>query len=230
MPVVVAFISQKGGVGKSTLARALAAVAAHARLKVMVADLDPRQHTVLYWEKSRCDNKIAPSLTVEAYDDVEDARAAAARCDLLIIDAPGHVDQGTLEIARIAHLIVQPTGAGLDDLRPAVLVFHELVKAGIPKTRLALAMCRVLEEDEEAAARVYLGEAGYEVLVGSIPERSAYRAAQNSGRALTETTEKSLTKRADTLIEALLVKIAALLDEKTQPTKVKSGKSTENAA
>jgi chromosome partitioning protein len=29
MPIVVAFVSQKGGVGKSTLARALLAVAAH---------------------------------------------------------------------------------------------------------------------------------------------------------------------------------------------------------
>ena len=40
MPVVVAFISQKGGVGKSTLARALGAVAASAGLKVRLADLD----------------------------------------------------------------------------------------------------------------------------------------------------------------------------------------------
>ena len=123
MPVVVAFISQKGGVGKSTLARALAAVAAHARLKVMVADLDPRQHTVLHWEKSRRDNKIAPSLTVEAYDDAEVARVAAAKHDLLIIDAPGHVDEGTFEIARVAHLIVQPTGAA--DVRNAVTFARE---------------------------------------------------------------------------------------------------------
>ena len=100
MPIVVAFISQKGGVGKSTLARALAAVAAHARLKVMVADLDPRQHTLMHWEKARRENKIAPSLIVEACDDVETALAAAAKCDLLIVDAPGHVDQGTLAIAR----------------------------------------------------------------------------------------------------------------------------------
>ena len=230
MPIVVAFISQKGGVGKSTLARALAAVAAHARLKVMVADLDPRQHTLMHWEKARRENNIAPSLIVEAFDDVETALAAAAKCDLLIVDAPGHVDQGTLEIARVAHLIVQPTGAGLDDLRPAVLVFHELVRAGIPNTRLAAAMCRVLDADEEVAARAYLAEAGYEVLAGSIPERSAYRAAQNSGRALTETAKTSLTKRPDALMEALLLKIAALLDEAARRTKVKTGKSTEDAA
>lgn len=40
MGVVVAFVSQKGGVGKSTLARALARESAAGRLLVKVADLD----------------------------------------------------------------------------------------------------------------------------------------------------------------------------------------------
>ena len=38
MAAVIAFISQKGGVGKSTLARALAAVCAQAGLEVVLAD------------------------------------------------------------------------------------------------------------------------------------------------------------------------------------------------
>ena len=42
MPVIVAFVSQKGGVGKSTLARGLLAVAAHV-MKARLADLDPQQ-------------------------------------------------------------------------------------------------------------------------------------------------------------------------------------------
>ncbi len=40
-PVIVGFVSQKGGTGKSTLARALGAVVAGAGLKVKIADLDP---------------------------------------------------------------------------------------------------------------------------------------------------------------------------------------------
>ena len=47
MAAVIAFISQKGGVGKSTLARALAAVCAQAGLEVVLADLDPRQQTLI---------------------------------------------------------------------------------------------------------------------------------------------------------------------------------------
>jgi chromosome partitioning protein len=64
MAVVVGLVSQKGGTGKSTLARALGAVVAHAGLKVRIADLDPQQHTVLEWERTRghirlIDRKIA---------------------------------------------------------------------------------------------------------------------------------------------------------------------------
>ena len=106
----------------------------------------------------------------------------------------------------MAHLVVQPTGPGLDDLHPTVLLFHELVEAGIPKSRLVAALCRVLDDEEEAAARAYLEEAGYEVLAGFIPESRAYRNAHNRGRSLTETDEQSFNDRADALIEALLTK------------------------
>jgi chromosome partitioning protein len=42
---IVAFISQKGGVGKSTLARALAVEASHKKIKVLLADCDSQQAT-----------------------------------------------------------------------------------------------------------------------------------------------------------------------------------------
>ena len=91
-----------------------------------------------------------------------------------------------------------------------MLLFHALVDAGIPKSNLVAALCRVLDDEEEAAARAYLKEAGYEVLEGSIPESSAYRTAHNRGRSLTETNEQAFNDRADALIEALLTKVAAL--------------------
>jgi chromosome partitioning protein len=43
MSLVIAFISQKGGVGKSTLARGLATFASQQGLKTKIADLDLQQ-------------------------------------------------------------------------------------------------------------------------------------------------------------------------------------------
>ena len=169
---IVAFVSQKGGTGKSTLARALGAVIAHAGLKVKIADLDPEQETVLYWEKLRDASRTEPPITVEGFETAAEAIESAEDDELLIIDAPAHANRGTLEICQAATLIVQPTGASIDDLRPAVLLFHELVQAGIPKERLVMALCRILSQGEEDRARAYVKAGGYDVLPGCIPERT----------------------------------------------------------
>ena len=150
MAAVIAFISQKGGVGKSTLARALAAVCAQAGLEVVLADLDPRQQTLIQWQKARTAQRVSPRLSVEPFDDAAEAVERAEACDLLILDTPGGVNDDTLAVARTAHLIVQPTGPSLDDLHPTVLLFHELVDAGIPKSNLVAALCRVLDDEEES--------------------------------------------------------------------------------
>ena len=212
MPVTIAFISQKGGVGKSTLARAIAAVAAHAKLKVRVADLDTQQGTIERWGRARKENRVAPPIKIESHADVAAALVNASTDDLLIIDAPGHVSAETLDMARAATLVVQPTGPSLDDLHPATLVFHALAQSGIPKSRLVFALCRTGTKDEEDAAREYLTETGFEVLPGSIPEKVAYRQALNFGKALTETDDGTLNERADRLLESLLTKVAAELD------------------
>ena len=222
MPGVIAFVSQKGGTGKSTLARALAAVCAQAGLEVVLADLDPRQQTLVQWQKARTAQRVSPRLSVEPFDDVAEAVGRAEACDLLILDMPGGVNDDTLAVACTAHLIVQPTGPTLDDLHPTVLLFHELVAAGVPKSHLVAALCRVLD-DEEAAARAYLEEAGYEVLAGFIPESRAYRTAHNRGRSLTETDEQAFNDRADALIEALLTKVAAIISAVDKPTDISIG-------
>ena len=58
---VIAFASQKGGVGKSTLCRALAVEAIRAGLKTIVSDLDAAQGTVHEWAKDRA--KLGLELT-----------------------------------------------------------------------------------------------------------------------------------------------------------------------
>lgn len=207
MATVIALVSQKGGVGKSTLSRALAREATANGLRVKVADLDTQQGTTLDWHRQRLDAAIMPVIAVEAFATAAQALAVADSYDLLIIDAPARTSQGTLEIARRADLVVQPTGASVDDLKPAVREFHALVKAGIPKTKLAFALNRIGTDAEEAEARSYLVEAGYDVLDGCLPERPSYRKAQNAGYSVTETKHTTLNKRADALIQSLTDKV-----------------------
>jgi chromosome partitioning protein len=208
MSTVVAFVSQKGGVGKSTLARALAREAVASGLKVKIADLDPDQATLVDWHRVRTQRAIEPVLSVELFRNAAQALAAADGQDLLVLDGPAKASTGTTEIARRADLIVQPTGAGRDDLTPAVRVFHGLVKQGIGHDRLVFALNHIGTESEAEAARNYIAEAGYEALPGYLPERPAYRLAQNEGFAVTETRFHGLKERADALIQALIDKVS----------------------
>lgn len=208
MAIVIALVSQKGGVGKSTLSRALAREAAANGLNVKVADLDIQQGTTVDWHRLRLSTGINPSLSVEAFATAAQALAIADQYDLLIIDGPARTSQATLEIARSADLVVQPTGASLDDLRPAVKEFHALSKAGIPKDKLVFALNRIGTDAEEADARQYLEESGYSVLAGCLFERPAYRNAQNTGRSITETRYAGLNERADALLQSITDRIA----------------------
>lgn len=228
MAVVVAFLSQKGGVGKSTLARALADLAVKSGIKVLVADLDRQQGTAMHWSAQRLSAKIVPPIDVQLFDTVDDAITCGESCDLIIVDAPGHTSRATLDIALRSHLIVQPTGPGLDDLYPGVLLFHELFAEGIPVSRMCFALCRTSAKEEEVAARRYLAKADYTVLAGSIPERSEYRGVQNAGRAITETDNDSLNTRAEELLVTLLERLRIEIESHRGATSAdgESGKAT----
>jgi chromosome partitioning protein len=201
---IIAFVSQKGGVGKSTLSRALGREAAKSGLSVKIADLDPGQGTTTEWGRIRTAAGIEPVIPVQLYRATADAMVEADRHDLLIIDGPAKTSTATLDIAKAANLVVQPTGASRDDLVPAVREYHALVRKGIPKQRLRLALVRIGTDAEEADARAFLAEAGYDVLPGSLPERPAYRMAQNEGRAVTEVKFATLQKHAEALVQAII--------------------------
>lgn len=207
MSTIIAFVSQKGGVGKSTLARALAREATAGGLKTKIADLDTQQGTCVDWHRTRLDADIQPVVAVEAFATAEQALRAAANHELLILDGPAQFSKGTLAIAKVAHLVVQPTGASSDDLRPAVREFHALVNAGIPKEKLVFALNHIGTPAEENDARAYVEKAGYAALAGCLPEQPAYRKAQNKGHAVTETSYAGLNAKADALIQALIDKV-----------------------
>jgi chromosome partitioning protein len=208
MTTIIAFVSQKGGVGKSTLARALAREAVAGGLKTKIADLDTQQGTSVDWHRTRLHAGIEPAVSAEAYATADQALKEAAHYDLLIIDGPARTSKGTLAIARVADLVVQPSGPSVDDLRPAVREFHALLKEGIPKDKLTFAFNRVGTANEESEARTYVAEAGYTALDGCLLERPAYRKAQNGGLAVTETSYAGLNAKADALIQALIDKVA----------------------
>lgn len=211
MALIVAMVSQKGGVGKSTLARILACEFAAQGWNVKIGDLDISQATSFQWNTRRLQNKIEPVVPVEQFGSVDKALALADQYDMLILDGAPHSTSATRSIAQASHLTVIPTGLSLDDLPPAVVLAHDLIKQNVPREKIVFALCRVGDSAIEIEeARAYLQDAGYEILPGAIPEKTGYRRATDEGRALTQTRYESLNHRAEEVAQGIVDRISQL--------------------
>jgi chromosome partitioning protein len=211
MSLIVSMVSQKGGVAKSTLARLLAREFAAQGWNVKIADLDISQGTSFQWRARRLQAQVEPDVPVEQFGNVDKALHLADQYDMLIFDGAPHSTSATRAIALGSDLTVIPTGLAIDDLQPAVTLAHDLVKHGVPRDRIVFALCRVGDSAPEIEeARNYLQQAGYSILPGALPEKTAYRRASDEGRALTETRFPSLKGRAEELAQGMVDRISQL--------------------
>ena len=160
-------VSQKGGAGKSTLARLFARELAQDGFTVKIADLDTQQTTCTEWASERAETGIEPEIQVQPFGNLKTALAEADRFDAYIFDGRPHSSRQTLEIATVAQLIVIPTGQTKDDLRPAVNLAHSLVDSGIDSSRIVFALVKTTRSMAEiGAARTYLEQTDYTLLDG----------------------------------------------------------------
>jgi len=211
MAFIIGVVSQKGGVGKSTVARLIAREYSAAGWNVKIADLDVQQGTSFSWQGRRLQNGIEPEVPVERFATVDHALRIAKHYDLLILDGPPHATTGTKRIAEASDLLVLPTGLALDDLEPSVLLAHELTKGRIRSDKIAFAFCRVGDSRAELNEAIqYVEQAGYLCLSGFLPEKVGYRRASDEGRAATETRYASLNARADELAQNVIDKLQKL--------------------
>lgn len=211
MPLLIGIVSQKGGVGKSTLARLIACEYAAAQWDVKIADMDVSQSTSFHWQTRRLQASLKPEISVEQFSRVDQVLKAAANYNLVIFDGAPHATETTLQIAQSSNLVILPTGISLDDLEPTVRLAHELKQRGIASEKITIAFCRVGDSTAELEeAQQYIAKAGYGMLKGSLPERTAYRRASDAGRAPTETAFDTLNTRAGDLMQSIHDKIKIL--------------------
>lgn len=185
--MIISLISQKGGVGKSALARLLAVEIAKTGWSTKIADLDPAQGTSTKWKARRDLAGFQPDIAVEKFRTVERALKEAGRYDLMILDGPAHAEQGGRAMAKASNLVLMPTGYSLDDMEPQVEAAYELEDAGIDPARILFVFCRAKGSDaEDKAARGYLRKARMNVLGPVFPELASIRQGHAEGRAASE--------------------------------------------
>lgn len=214
MTYIVGMVSQKGGVGKSTLARMMAREFVAGGLSTKIADLDTQQQTCTNWAGRRAENNIDPEIQVQSFASVKTALGEGPRFDALILDGKPNASEQTTEIGIASDLVVIPTGQTVDDLHPGVVLAHSLRKKGVSGDRIVFALFRTTgSARENQAAREYLAEAGYRVLAGAVPVSTAYGTASDAGKAITETSFPTLNDRASALAQSVIDRIVELQDK-----------------
>src|SRR4051794_27975302 len=108
---VILILSAKGGAGKTTLARELAASGVQAGRQVALVDLDP-QLGLTGWYGRR--SQEAPHLVAMPPD--EDLNGMAAVFDEVVIDLPPGLPPVASRLAAKADLVLIPVRASPDDL------------------------------------------------------------------------------------------------------------------
>ena len=76
------------------------------------------------------------------------------------------------------------------------------------KDKLAVALFRVGSAAEEKRARAYMGEYGYTVLEGHVPEKISLRQLQDSGHAIAESPSGKVNGLIDELMGSMLAKLS----------------------
>jgi len=211
MALIVGVVSQKGGVGKSTISRLVACNYSANEWLVKIADMDLSQGTCTSWNRRRLQNEIEPKVAVEQFASVKDALKQADQYDMIVFDGAPHSTSKTLEIAQVSSLVILPTGMALDDLEPTIKLAHELKKHKVNPQKIAIAFSRIGNSDAECAeATAYVEASGYYLLDGALYEKTAIRRASDEGKCATETSFRTINEKADILVQSIVNRIDEL--------------------
>jgi len=179
----IAFLAQKGGSGKTTLAVHTAVAATEAGESVVVIDTDP-QKSATVWGDAR--SQEAPIVATAAASELGRVLEAAdqERMTLAIVDTAPHAAPDATRIVRAVDLVAIPVRPIAFDIA-AVGSAVDIVKAAGVRAVFVLSACP-FRSPEIAETRTVLAEYGLPIAPVEIIDRRAFARAVATGRAVTE--------------------------------------------
>ena len=181
--LTIAVVSQKGGVGKTTLAINLAVTAELTGAPALIVDLDPQASATAWADSREAETPVVVSAQVaQLAEALTTAREHAAA--LCLIDTSPHAESPALAAARAADMVLVPCRASILDLR-AVTGSHTIaLLAGTPA---AAVLCGVPARGTLAGeAQAALEAHGLPVAPVRIGHRAAFVHAATAGQGVHE--------------------------------------------
>ena len=185
--IVASFVGQKGGVGKSALARVIAVAAARDGRKVLIGDYDLEQLSCVEWGATRLKNGIEPGVEVHPFKSIKKLLKTSEGYDLVVVDTRGLADELTEQISTESNVIFLPTGTSLDDLRPTIRLARRLTRLGENGSKIILILSKAGRSERMVEhAQAYIDNAGFDYLDALWPQRDGFQAEFDAGRAGSE--------------------------------------------
>jgi chromosome partitioning protein len=178
----IAFLSQKGGSGKTTLAVHIAVAAGEAKEQVILIDTDPQASAYAWGQARKSDTPgivKATSTTIRGV--MESARPEKS---LAVIDMAPHATAGVDIIAAAADFLLIPCRASAFDLKAIASSVNVAKAAGKPAAFILNACDSRIPEVTEA--RSVLTRHGLPVAPIDIGQRVAFSRAVTTGQSVTE--------------------------------------------
>lgn len=181
---ILAIASQKGGAGKSTLARALAVMALRDGIPTAIIDTDP-QKTCVKWGSRR--ESAAPSVLPS------DGAALSKLLDqlrqqgagMVIIDTPPHLRAIVSMVAATAQAVLIPVRPSADDLEAVgdtvAILRATQTKAGIVINQAKMERAGVVQQ-----ARTALAVFGLPTCPATMVDRVVHQHASAAGQTAAE--------------------------------------------
>jgi len=204
---LVSFVGQKGGVGKSSLARLLSVSAARNGRKVLLADFDLDQLTCLEWNAARLRHNLSPEIDVRSFKSLKKLRKTEETFDLIVADTRGLADDLTKEVAEESSVVFLPTGTSGDDLRPTLALARRLAKHGADGKLSFILSKTGRSERQIAAALKQIEEQGYPVLSTNWALRDGLQTEFDQGGVGLESRNHYLRDIAEQMGKALIERV-----------------------
>src|SRR3984893_14188558 len=115
---VIAVVSQKGGVGKSTLCQLIAREASAEGKAAKILDFDVKQMSSTDWVRARLERDLEPAIEAEPIKNIDKALRHNKDYDIIVLDGAPGAPNRTAELMPACNLIILPTGSSRADLVP----------------------------------------------------------------------------------------------------------------